>query len=48
MVNSDQDTYIGEEGTSVTTCVVLSGELEREVMLELSTVDGTAIGNLLK
>ena len=46
MVQSDKDDYVGEEGTSVTACVLLYGELERDVMLQLSTMDGTAIGRV--
>ena len=42
----DQDSYtVREEVGVVEVCVVLDGFIEREVVISLFTVDGTAIGN---
>ena len=40
----EMEQYSSEEGDSVTVCVVLSGQTERDVAVRISTIDGSAQG----
>lgn len=45
-IGFEQTLYLAEEGDVVEVCVlVLSGTLEREVMVTVRSTDGTAMGN---
>ena len=45
-VGFGQLSYSAEEGTTVTVCEILSGQIERDVFVTLTTVSGTADGML--
>ena len=45
-VSFDDSNYVAQEGDgSVEVCIVLDGLIQREVVVELSTFNGLAIGN---
>ena len=45
-VGFEQLSYSTEEGATVTVCATLSGQIERDVLVTLTTVSGTAEGML--
>ena len=45
-VGFEQLSYPTEEGATVTVCAMLSGQIERDVFVTLTTVSGTADGML--
>ena len=40
----EESGYVVTEGESVEVCALLTGELEREAMVNISAVEGTALG----
>ena len=45
-IGFEQLSYSIEEGATVTVCATLSGQIERDVFVTLTTVSGTAEGML--
>ena len=45
-VGFEQLSYSDMEGTTVTVCAILTGQIERDVFVTLTTVSGTADGML--
>ena len=45
-IGFEQLSYSTEEGTTVTVCATLSGQIERDVFVTLTTIPGTADGML--